>query len=215
MDKPADIAHESFTIIRAELASAGYRFDPAMAALIERIIHSTADFEFATITRASPGALEAGLRALQRGRPIVTDVQMVRIGISATRVAALGGTLHCLVADAATRAQAENQGETRSAIGIRRAAEQGLLEDGIVAIGNAPTALYEIIRLVGAGLRPALVIGVPVGFVNTVESKAALMQLSAVPWIVTVGRKGGSPVAVAILNALLRLASGSSAAEVD
>ncbi|MFL5802315.1 MAG: precorrin-8X methylmutase, partial [Roseiflexaceae bacterium] len=178
-------------------------------------IHSTADFEFAAITRASPGAVDAGLRALRHGRPIVTDVQMVRVGISPARLAALGGTLHCLVADAATRTQAESQGLTRSATGIRRAAEQGLLEDGIVAIGNAPTALYEIIRLVGAGLRPALVIGVPVGFVNTTESKAALMQLSAVPWVVTVGRKGGSPVAVAIVNALLRLASGAGAAEVD
>jgi precorrin-8X/cobalt-precorrin-8 methylmutase len=215
MDRPADIAQESFAIIRAELSAAGHRFEPAMAALVERIIHSTADFEFATITRVSPGAIEAGLHALQRGCPIVADVQMVRIGISAGRVAALGGELHCLVADAATRAQAESLGQTRSAIGIRRAAEQGLLDGGIVAIGNAPTALYEVIRLVGAGLRPALVIGVPVGFVNTVESKAALMQLDAVPWIVTAGRKGGSPVAVAIVNALLRLAAGASAADVD
>jgi precorrin-8X/cobalt-precorrin-8 methylmutase len=215
MERPADIAQESFAIIRAELAAAGYRFEPAMAALVERIIHSTADFEFAAITRAGPGALDAGLRALQHGRPIVADVQMVRIGISATRLAALGGALHCLVADAATRAQAKIQGQTRSAIGMRRAAEQGLLDDAIVAIGNAPTALYEVIRLIDAGLRPALVIGVPVGFVNTVESKAALMQLSSVPWVATVGRKGGSPVAVAIVNALLRLASGAGAAEVD
>jgi precorrin-8X/cobalt-precorrin-8 methylmutase len=215
MNEPSAIAAESFAVIRAELHAAGYRFDPTMAALVERIIHSTADFEFAAITRASPGALDAGLRALRQGRSIVTDVQMVRVGISATRLAALGGALHCLVADAATRAQAESQGLTRSATGIRCAAEQGLLDDGIVAIGNAPTALYEVIRLVDTGLRPALVIGVPVGFVNTVESKAALMQLSAVPWIVTVGRKGGSPVAVAIVNALLRLAGGAGAAEVD
>jgi precorrin-8X/cobalt-precorrin-8 methylmutase len=215
MNEPSAIAAESFAIIRAELHAAGYRYEPAMAALVERIIHSTADFEFAAITRASPGALDAGLRALRHGRPIVTDVQMVRVGISAARVAALGGSLHCLVADTATRAQAGSLGLTRSATGIRRAAEQGLLEDGIVVIGNAPTALYEIIRLVGAGLRPALVIGVPVGFVNTVESKAALMQLSAVPWVATGGRKGGSPVAAAIVNALLRLAGGAGVAEVD
>jgi precorrin-8X/cobalt-precorrin-8 methylmutase len=214
-DLPAAIAEESFAIIRAELRAAGYHFEPPMAALVERIIHSTADFEFAAITRASHGALEAGLRALRQGCPIVADVQMVRIGISAARVAALGGSLHCLVADAETRVEAEAQGQTRSAIGMRRAAERGLLDDAIVAIGNAPTALYEVIRLVGAGLRPALVVGVPVGFVNTVESKAALMQLDAVPWIVTAGRKGGSPVAVAIVNALLRLAAGAGAAEID
>jgi len=215
MDRPTDIAQQSFTIIRAELQAAGYRFDARMAAVVERMIHSTADFEFAAITQASPGAIDAGVGALRRGCPTVADVQMVQVGISTARLAALGGTLHCLVADAETRALAASHGLTRSAMGIRRAAEQGLLEDAIVTIGNAPTALYEAIRLIGVGARPALVIGVPVGFVNTIESKAALMQLAVVPWITTIGRKGGSPVAVAIVNALLRLASGADAAEVD
>jgi precorrin-8X/cobalt-precorrin-8 methylmutase len=100
-------------------------------------------------------------------------------------------------------------------MGMRLAAEQGLLEGGIAVIGNAPTALYEVLHWVKEGIRPALVIGVPVGFVSTVESKEALMQVNAVPWIVTAGRKGGSTVAVAIVNALLRLAGDAAATEID
>ncbi len=100
-------------------------------------------------------------------------------------------------------------------MGIRLAAENGWLDNGLVLIGNAPTALYEVINLVDQGLRPALIVGVPVGFVSTVESKNALTQVTAVPWITTIGRKGGSPVAVAIVNALLRLAIDAPATEVD
>jgi precorrin-8X/cobalt-precorrin-8 methylmutase len=100
-------------------------------------------------------------------------------------------------------------------MGLKLAADQGLLDGGIVVIGNAPTALYEVIHLIEAGLRPALVIGVPVGFVSTVESKQALMTVTAVPWITTAGRKGGSPVAVAIVNALLRLATNVPATTTD
>jgi len=209
------IAERSFTIIRAELAARGTRLAPPLDAVVERIIHSTADFEFATITRASSGAVEAGVDALRGGRQVVTDVQMVRAGISAARLAALGGLAHCFVAEEETRRRAAAECTTRSAMGIRVAAERGLLEGGIVAIGNAPTALDEIVRLIGMGARPALVIGVPVGFVGTAESKAALMRVASVPWIATDGRKGGSPVAVAVVNALLRLAAGADASEID
>jgi precorrin-8X/cobalt-precorrin-8 methylmutase len=212
---PALIAADSFSLIRQELAAAGYHFEPPLAAIIERIIHSTADFDFAEITRLSPGAIEAGRAAIRAGRAIVTDVNMVRAGISAPRLAAFGASLHCFVAEAETRQQATAQDTTRSAMGLRLAAEQGLLSDGIAVIGNAPTALYEVIRLVETGLRPALIIGVPVGFVSTVESKAALTRLTTVPWIVTSGRKGGSAVAVAIVNALLRLAAAAPATEID
>jgi precorrin-8X/cobalt-precorrin-8 methylmutase len=212
---PAAIAADSFGIIRSELRALGHQFDPPLAAIIERIIHSTADFDFATTTRLSPGAIEAGVQALRSGCAIVTDVHMVRVGISERRLAALGGASYCFVADEATRRRAELDQITRSASGIRMAAERGLLTGGIVAIGNAPTALYEIIKLVEAGVRPALVIGVPVGFVSTAESKAALMEVTSVPWIVTAGRKGGSTVAVAIVNALLRLATHAEAGEVD
>lgn len=215
MLQPADIAMESFAIIRAELAAQGIRLTPPLDVVVERMIHSTADFEFATLTRASANAVEAGVAALQRGCPILTDVQMVRIGVSARRVAALGGSLHCFVDDPESRTRSAIEGLTRSALGIRIAHEHGLLAGAIVAVGNAPTALYEVLRLLDTGARPALVIGVPVGFVNTVESKQALMHRADVPWLSVAGRKGGSPIAVAVINALLRLASGDDAAAVD
>ena len=215
MHQPADIATESFATIRAELAAQGMHIEPPLDVVIERMIHSTADFEFATLTRASDDAVEAGVRALQRGCPILSDVQMVRIGISARRVNALGGSLYCFVDDSEARARSITEGLTRSAFGIRIAYERGLLEGAIIAIGNAPTALYEVMRLLDTGARPALIIGVPVGFVNTVESKQALMQRTDVPWISIAGRKGGSPIAVATVNALLRLAKGDKATVVD
>lgn len=212
---PATIAEGSFTIIQRELAEAGHTFEPNTSAVIERIIHSTADFEFADMTRFSSGAIEAGVAALQSGCAVVTDVNMIRVGVSSTRLAHFGGTVHCFVADPQTRQRAQAEQNTRSAIGIRMAAEKGLLQGGIAAIGNAPTALYEVINLIEAGIKPALIIGVPVGFISTVESKEALQKVTGVPWITTVGRKGGSTVAVAIVNALLRLAANAPAQEVD
>ncbi len=215
IQNPATIAADSFAIIRDELKARGYQFEPPLTAVIERILHSTADFDFAALTHTSPGAIEAGVQALRASCAVVTDVQMVRVGISTARLAALGGTAYCFVADEITRQRAAASRLTRSAVGIAVAAEQGLLDGNIVAIGNAPTALYEVIRLIGEGIRPAAVIGVPVGFVSTVESKEALMQVTTAPWIVTLGRKGGSTVAVAIVNALLRLAVDAPATEVD
>jgi precorrin-8X/cobalt-precorrin-8 methylmutase len=215
MLEPAAIAADSFATIRAELRALGVRLDPELAPIVERIIHSTADFEFASITHAGQGAVDAGLAALRRGCPVLADVQMVRVGIGQRRLAALGGTLHCLVGEDETRARAAEAGITRSAMGIRLAHERGLLHGAIVAIGNAPTALLETLRLADEGASPALVVGVPVGFVNTVESKAALMARQDIPWIATAGRKGGSPVAVAVVNALLRMAAGVGVEEVD
>jgi precorrin-8X/cobalt-precorrin-8 methylmutase len=208
----AAIAADSFRIIRAELAERQIVLAPNLSIVIERVIHTTADFDFAVLTRASPGAIDSGVAALRRGCPILTDVQMVRMGISARRVAALGGTLHCLIDHDAI---GDQPGLTRSAAGIRAAHRQGILDGAIVAVGNAPTALFALLDLVAAGVRPALVIGVPVGFVNTVESKAALMTTADVPWIVTTGRKGGSTVAVAIVNALLRVAMGHTNTDLD
>jgi precorrin-8X/cobalt-precorrin-8 methylmutase len=186
-----------------------------MDAVVERVIHSTADFEFADLTKASDGAIVSGVQALQHGCPIITDVNMVKVGISAPRLAQFGSTVQCMVASDEVRERAETDGTTRSAMGMRIAAERGLLAGSIIAIGNAPTALHEVVRLVEAGERPALVVGVPVGFVGTVESKTALMEQTAVSWIVTTGFKGGSTIAVAVVNALLRLAGGASSAEID
>jgi precorrin-8X/cobalt-precorrin-8 methylmutase len=215
MHTQAAITDASFALIRQRLAADGFTFEPDMAAVVERIIHSTADFEFAHITRISLGALDAGIAALRAGAPIVTDVQMVRVGISAPRLATFGVAVHCFVADDIARQRAAAADTTRSAIGIRIAAECGLLAGGITVIGNAPTALFETIRLIDEGVRPALVIGVPVGFVGTTQSKEALTQVTDIPWIITEGCKGGSTVAVAIVNALLRLAMGASPTEVD
>lgn len=212
---PAEIAQQSFAIIRRQLAAQGALFPAAHAALVERVIHSTADFEFAQLLQWSPDALDAGCAALQQGCHVVVDVNMVRVGISAPRLGAWGGHLHCFVAEPETRTYATATGLTRSAAAMRLAADRGLLAGSIIAIGNAPTALLEIVRLIEAGLRPALVIGVPVGFVGTVESKQALMAQIVTPWIVTTGYKGGSPVAVAIVNALLRLAAGGAPEDID
>ncbi|NJP07652.1 MAG: precorrin-8X methylmutase [Chloroflexaceae bacterium] len=208
--EPESIATQSFRIIRQHLDEAGYQFEPSPAAIIERIIHSTADFEFASLTRISDGAIEAGVSALQRGCAIITDVQMVLAGLDGQRLAAFQCSAHCFVRDPQVQARASTEGVTRSAMGMRLAAEQGLLNGGIVAVGNAPTALYEVIALSQRGYAPALIIGVPVGFVGTVEAKTALMELTGVPWIVTTGYKGGSTIAVATVNALLRLASGDT-----
>lgn len=209
MHHPHAIAAESFAIIRQGLAERGIALAPPLAAVVERIIHTTADFEFAELVQTSPGAVEAGVRALQAGCAVLSDVEMVRVGINAQRIAALGGTLHCLIADPEVKSYAAAAGVTRGTQSMRLAAERGLLDGSIVAIGNAPTALDEVIRLIDDGARPALVVGVPVGFVGAAESKVALTRVTAVPWLVTSGRKGGSTIAVATVNALLRLAVGA------
>lgn len=204
----AEIASRSFAIIRAELSERGITLPQPLATVVERIIHTTADFEFATITQASPGAIAAGVAALQHGCAVITDVQMARVGIDQRRLHRCGGAAHCFNDLPEVIQLAAATGLTRSAAALRWAHEQGYLAGAIVAIGNAPTALFEVLDLLDRGAQPALIIGVPVGFVNTAESKAALMARQDVPWIVTAGRKGGSPVATAIVNALLRLALG-------
>lgn len=212
--QPSAITANSFYLIREELGARANRFQPDELSVVERVIHSTADFDFAETLAWSDGAIGAGVTALRRGAPVICDVSMVRSGISAPRLAAFGGTAHCFIADDDVRTLARSEGVTRALAAIRKA--QSLLDGAILAIGNAPTALLEAIRLVREeGRRPALIVGVPVGFVTTVESKGALVTLSEVPWITCHGRKGGSPVAVAIVNALLRLAAGVPAAETD
>ncbi|MCL5998620.1 MAG: precorrin-8X methylmutase [Chloroflexi bacterium] len=220
MDKnfqePAVISGNSFAIIRGKLRDMGHIVEPAAAPLVERVIHCTADFDFAHITRMSVHAVEGGVGALRNGCAVVTDVHMVRVGISARRLSALGGSVHCFVADEEVQRRSAADRITRSAAGMRLAAERGLLTGAIVAIGNAPTALYEVIDLMASRrIRPALVIGVPVGFVNTAESKMALEACTSTEWIVTAGNKGGSTVAVAIVNALLRIAQGVASEDVD
>lgn len=205
---PTKITEASFAMIQQELAEQQIVLDPAEAPIVERMIHTTADFDFAMITKFQGDVISAGVAALKNGKAVVCDVNMVRVGISAKRIEALGGSLHCYVNADGVYAKAAELDNTRSYAGMMMAHEQGLIENGIVVIGNAPTALYAVIELIEAGVKPALVVGVPVGFISAVESKDDLVaRVHDVPFITTLGRKGGSGVAVAIVNGLLRLAA--------
>jgi precorrin-8X/cobalt-precorrin-8 methylmutase len=204
---PHEIEQESFRIIRAEMGA--HRFSEYEMAVVVRVIHATADFDFGDILRFHPQAVSAGVAALRRGCTVVTDVRMVEVGISARLLSRLGGRTVCDIRHPEVYETAKLLGLTRSTVAMRRNAQN--IHTGIVAIGNAPTALLELLRLVREeGVRPALIVGVPVGFVNAVESKEALLELD-VSHITSIGRKGGSTVAVAIVNALLRLASKARA----
>jgi precorrin-8X/cobalt-precorrin-8 methylmutase len=200
------IEEGSFGVIDAEAGP--HHFSPSEWQVVRRVIHATADFEFQGITTFHQQAVTAGIAALRRGAPIVADVQMIEAGLNRDRLAVFGCSSHNFISDSEVIAEAKSRGETRAVIAMRRA--RALLDGGIAAIGNAPTALLEIGRMVREeGIRPALVIGVPVGFVNAAESKEAMLGLP-VPAIVTRGRKGGSPIAVAIVHALLMLAEANT-----
>ena len=197
--KPMDIEKRSFEIITELLGSR--RLDPENEPVIKRVIHTTADFDFADSLIFSPHAVEQGLRALRAGCDIVTDTQMAKAGISKPALEKLGGRVHCFMSDADVAQEAQKRGLTRAAVSMEWAA--ALQNPSIFAVGNAPTALLRLRELIDDGrVAPALVIGVPVGFVNVVESKEQILS-SSVPHIVARGRKGGSAVAAAICNALL------------
>ena len=197
--KPMDIEKRSFEIITQLLGDTP--MEPENAPVIKRVIHTSADFDYAQNLVFSPGAVQIGLEALKSGCDIVTDTQMAKAGINKTALGKLGGTVHCFMSDEDVAREAKQRGVTRATVSMERAA--ALDKSCIFAIGNAPTALIAIKELMDAGkLRPALIIGVPVGFVNVVESKELIIA-SEVPHIVARGRKGGSNVAAAICNALL------------
>ena len=201
---PADIERTSISIITRELDELGLTPPPETAAVVKRVIHTTADFDYAKNLRFTPGAVEAAVRALQRGAVIVTDTNMALAGISRPGLAKLGCEAVCYMADPAVAEAAKHAGTTRAVAAMHRAAREH--PGAILAVGNAPTALLTIAEEIEAGLRPALVIGVPVGFVNVVESKETLFAVCeqhGVPAIAAMGRKGGSNVAAAICNALV------------
>ena len=201
---PADIERTSIAIITRELDELGLTPPPETAAVVKRVIHTTADFDYAKNLRFTPGAVQAAVRALQRGAGIVTDTNMALAGISRPGLAKLGCEAVCYMADPAVAEAAKQAGTTRAVAAVHRAAREH--PGAILAVGNAPTALLTIAEEIEAGLRPALVIGVPVGFVNVVESKETLFAVCeqhGVPAIVAMGRKGGSNVAAAICNALV------------
>lgn len=201
---PADIERTSISIITRELDELGLTPPPETAAVVKRVIHTTADFDYAKNLRFTPGAVEAAVKALQRGAVIVTDTNMALAGISRPGLAKLGCEAVCYMADPAVAEAAKQAGTTRAVAAMHRAAREH--PGAILAVGNAPTALLTIAEEIEAGLRPALVIGVPVGFVNVVESKETLFAVCeqhGVPAIAAMGRKGGSNVAAAICNALV------------
>ena len=201
---PADIERTSISIITRELDELGLTPPPETAAVVKRVIHTTADFDYAKNLRFTPGAVQAAVRALQRGAVIVTDTNMALAGISRPGLAKLGCEAVCYMADPAVAEAAKQAGTTRAVAAMHRAAREH--PGAILAVGNAPTALLSIAEEIEAGLRPALVIGVPVGFVNVVESKETLFAICeqhGVPAIAAMGRKGGSNVAAAICNALV------------
>jgi precorrin-8X/cobalt-precorrin-8 methylmutase len=200
----ARIEEGSFAIIDAEAGS--HVYDPAQWTLVRRLIHASGDFDFNGLTRFHPDAIAAGCAAFKRATPIVCDVEMIRAGVSKTRMSPLGVKAYQFIDDPEVIARARAEDTTRATQAMRRAAREGLLDGAVVGIGNAPTALLEVIRLIESeDVRPALVIGMPVGFVAAAESKDLLMRVETVPWIAVQGRKGGSTLVVAALNALMIL----------
>ena len=197
--KPMDIEKRSFAIITELLGDTP--LDPENEPVIKRVIHTSADFDYAQNLVFSPHAVQKGIQALKSGCDIVTDTQMAKAGINKTALARLGGMVHCFMSDEDVAQEAKVRGITRAAVCMERAAS--LEKPCVFAIGNAPTALIALKELMDQGkLNPALIIGVPVGFVNVVESKELILRTD-VPHIVARGRKGGSNVAAAICNALL------------
>lgn len=197
--KPMDIEKRSFKIITELLGDR--RLDPENELVIKRVIHTSADFDYANNLVFSPHAVSKGIEALRAGCDIVTDTQMAKAGINKTILGSLGGEVHCFMSDPDVAQEAKERGITRAIVSMERAAS--LPKPCIYAIGNAPTALISLYEQIKAGkVKPALIIGVPVGFVNVVESKELILGTD-LPYIVARGRKGGSNVAAAICNALL------------
>lgn len=204
--KPHEIEIRSMEIIDGLLPAHSWSGEELL--VVKRLVHTSGDPSLCEVIRIHPEAISLGVAALRRGASVFTDVNMVRMGINAGRLKALGCDLCCAIDDPLISQQAQQAGRTRAQTAMR---VYGLeLDDAILAIGNAPTALREVLAMVEEGLiRPALVIGMPVGFVDAAESKEALMQ-SDLPYISIAGTRGGSPLAAATVNALLRVLEAQS-----
>ncbi|EKU71751.1 precorrin-8X methylmutase [Selenomonas sp. F0473] len=200
--EPMAIENRSMELIVPHLAALG--LDEAATKVYSRLIHASGDVGYAPIIRVHPEAIAVAMDALRKGAHVYTDVEMVRTGINKKKLASFGGEVHCLVADPDVAARAKREGITRSMIAMRQFGKN--LNGSIVAIGNAPTALFEVLRMVREeGIRPACIVGIPVGFVGAAESKAELAANGIVPYITVEGTKGGSPIAAAAVNAMMYL----------
>ncbi|MGC5326173.1 precorrin-8X methylmutase [Brevibacillus sp. SYSU BS000544] len=196
--QPQEIETKSFEMIMEELGE--HSFTDEQLPVVQRVIHTSADFELGHSMLFHPDAIQAGIKAIRSGKLIVADVQMVQAGINKPRLDKYGGDVKVYISDEDVMKEAKELGITRAIVSMRKAAREA--EGGIFAIGNAPTALLELIRLVKEGeAKPGLIIGIPVGFVSAAESKEELTKLD-IPYITNIGRKGGSPVAVAAVNAI-------------
>ncbi len=203
---PAEIEQRSMEIIASEMGTTS--FTQEQLPIVKRCIHTSADFDYVKNLRFTAGAVEAGLAAIRAGCTIVTDTQMARSGINKKVLGKFGGQAVCFMSDEDVAAEAKARGETRATVSMERAA--ALMGPVILAVGNAPTALVRACELMEAGtFSPALVIGVPVGFVNVVESKELLASMPG-EHIIAMGRKGGSNIAATICNAMLYMASGNA-----
>ena len=201
---PSDIERSSLTIIQNELQLRGIQLPSETRTVVCRVIHATADFDYANTLRFTENAVSLGVSALRQGNDVITDTNMAKAGVSRLGLATLGGEARCFMAEPEIANAAKAERTTRAAASMRFASRN--YPGAILAVGNAPTALIEIADLIENGLRPALVIAVPVGFVNVVESKErvfAVCEKTGVPAIAAMGRKGGSSVAAAICNALI------------
>lgn len=201
---PSDIERESMRIIGEELGQQGIVLPAETEAVVKRVIHTTADFDYAQNLRFTQDAASRAAAAFRSGAAVVTDTNMAKSGVSRAALSRLGGEVHCFMADPDVAQAAKAQSTTRAAVCMEKAARE--YPGAVLAVGNAPTALLKICDLMESGLRPALVVGVPVGFVNVVESKRRVFEVCeryGVPCIAAMGRKGGSNVAAAICNAIL------------
>ncbi len=197
---PAEIEARSMALIAPYLEE--LKLDEAHTKIFSRVIHAAGDPDYANHIRIHSQAVDAAVDAIRGGADIFCDVEMVRTGISKKTLAQYGGQVQCLIADSQVAAMAKEQGITRSMAAFRTFGHQ--LDGAVVAVGNAPTALFELFRLMEEeNVRPAVVIGVPVGFVGAAESKDLLAEKSNAPYITVLGNKGGSPIAASIVNALL------------
>ncbi|MEO5359981.1 MAG: precorrin-8X methylmutase [Nitrospirota bacterium] len=210
MDKGAKIEKDSFAIIEAGMKR---HFDELCLPVVKRVIHATGDFEFEDILRFHTDAITNGISAIRAGKDIFVDVKMVEAGINKKALAQFGGTVICFISDEDVAKAAEEKAMTRAECAVEKAFLNTAANIGIAAIGNAPTALIRLMEIIETReispelvALPELIVGVPVGFVKAEESKASLAR-QHYPYITCLGKKGGSSIAAAIINAIVRLAA--------
>lgn len=203
---PEQIEEKSFQLIEERVPS--HSFNQQEWAIVRRMIHATADFDLVDDTKFHHEAIAKGIAALRRGAPIITDTKMVKAGIASKRLQKYRTKILCAISHPEVVREAKRSGKTRASVAMQKM--KSLLGGSIIAIGNAPTALFEVLRLAKkASQKPSLIIGVPVGLVGARESKEMLMETS-ISYIAVQGEKGGSPLAVSIVNSLTLLAMENS-----